>query len=218
MCATDRLCTGFRKAEVFHLAFLNQLLHRARHIFDWYIGIHTMLIEQINRIDLESPERGLGDFFDALWPTVQARRPPHPPGVELWIEVEPEFGGDDYVPAKGRQRFAQEFFVGEGAVHFGGIKEGDAPFHGRPQERDHLLLVGWRTIGKAHRHAAEPKSRDFEVAVSQFALLHFLLNLWALRSPSLQCVTLGKLFAASSPIFFPIAVPTSVELRKCTPS
>src|SRR5258708_2914655 len=53
-----------------------------------------------------------------------------------------------------------------------GVEECDAPFDGRPKKSDHLLLVWERSVGKAHSHAAEPESRDFQVTVSKCALLH----------------------------------------------
>jgi len=45
MCATDRLHPGFRKAEVLHLALLNQLFHRSRNVFDRLTG---NLLEQLD--------------------------------------------------------------------------------------------------------------------------------------------------------------------------
>ena len=87
--------------------------------------------------------------------------------------VEPELGGDHHLLAEGRQRFAHEFFVGERAVDFGGVEERDAEFDGRPDQGDHLLLVFGRTVAEAHSHAAEPDGRNFQVALSKFALLHF---------------------------------------------
>ncbi len=74
--------------------------------------------------------------------------------------------------AEGSESFAHEFFVHERAVHFGGVEECDAAFHGGPEKSGHLLLVFGRTVGKAHSHAAEPDSRNFQVAISQVALLH----------------------------------------------
>ncbi len=76
--AANRLCSCFRKAEVLHLPFLNQVLHRSGHVFDWHVRVNTVLIEQIDGIDLESLERGLGDLLDVLWPTIQAH-PAAPP-------------------------------------------------------------------------------------------------------------------------------------------
>jgi hypothetical protein len=74
MGATDRLHSRFGKAEVLHLALLDQLLHRARHIFDGHVGIDAMLIEQVDDIDLEPLERALDGLLDVLRPAVQARR------------------------------------------------------------------------------------------------------------------------------------------------
>src|SRR5207245_2340554 len=55
--ATDCLDAGFRKAEVFYLTLLNQFLDRAGDVFDWHAGVDTMLIEQVDDIDLQSLER-----------------------------------------------------------------------------------------------------------------------------------------------------------------
>src|ERR1035441_7120732 len=46
------------------------------------------------------------------------------------------------------------------------------PRNGSPEKRGHLLLVFGRTVRKAHSHAAEPESRNFQAALSKFALLH----------------------------------------------
>ena len=34
---SNRLCSCFRKAEVLHLALLNQVLYRSRHVFDGHV-------------------------------------------------------------------------------------------------------------------------------------------------------------------------------------
>src|SRR5438309_1796670 len=57
MSPANCLRARFRKTEVLHLAFLNQILHSARNIFDRNIQVDTMLIEEINGIDLETLER-----------------------------------------------------------------------------------------------------------------------------------------------------------------
>src|SRR5438067_10173311 len=43
------------------------------------------------------------------------------------------------------------------------------------EQRDHLLLVLGRAVGKAHAHAAQADGRHFEVALAEFALLHCFL-------------------------------------------
>jgi len=60
----------FRQSEVLYLAFLNQILHSARYIFDRNIQVDTMLVVKIDGIDLEPLERSLRRLFDVLWPAV----------------------------------------------------------------------------------------------------------------------------------------------------
>src|ERR1700756_4683400 len=62
--------------------------------------------------------------------------------------------------------------IGEGAVGFGGIEEGDAALDGRAQKGDYLVLFRKRLVGKAHSHASEAKSRDFKIAFPELARLH----------------------------------------------
>src|SRR5260370_20831179 len=51
----------------------------------------------------------------------------------------------DLVPER-RERFAHQLFVGERTIDFGGIKEGDATFHGGTPQGGHFLLVFRRGI------------------------------------------------------------------------
>ncbi len=89
--------------------------------------------------DLEPLERALDGLLDVLRPAVQARRPSS--AGSMSVEVEPEFGGDHHLLAEGGEGFAHQFFVRERTIDFGGVEEGDAAFNGRPNQRDHLLLV-----------------------------------------------------------------------------
>src|SRR5947207_7683998 len=166
VCPTDGLHSCFREPEVLDLTFLNQVLHGSGHVLDWHRRINAMLIEQIDRIDLESPERCFGDLLDVFRPAICARLP------SVSTKLETEFGGDHYLIANGSERFAHEFFVCERAVRFSSIEKRYAAFYRRPNQRDHFLLVCRRTIAIAHSHATEPESRHFEVAISEFAFLH----------------------------------------------
>jgi hypothetical protein len=51
--------------------------------------------------------------------------------------------------------FTKEFFVGEWAIDFSRIEEGDATVNRSVKKRDHLLLVANRAIAKTHPHAAQ---------------------------------------------------------------
>src|ERR1019366_402770 len=169
VCATDGLHSCFGKAEVLDLAFLNQVLHRSSDVFDRHVRVDPMLIEQVDDINLESLERALGGLLDVLWPAVQTRRS-RP--IIAAAQVESEFGGDHHSVTEGSESFAHQLFVQERAVDLGSVEECDAAFHSCPEKRGHLLLVFGRTVRKANSHAAEPEGRDFQAAISKFALLH----------------------------------------------
>src|SRR5262249_3942986 len=167
MCAPDGLHSGFRKSEVLDLTFPNQILHRAGHIFNRDIGIDTMLIEQIDHVCPESFQRSLSNFFDVLWSTVYADL------LAFGTDLESELGGDHHSLAHWSQCFADELFIREWAVNFSRVKERDASFHRCSQKRNHLLLILRWAIARAHSHAAKADRRDFEIALAEFALVHF---------------------------------------------
>ena len=147
---TDRLHARLGEAEVLDLAFLNQLLHRPRHVLDGHVRVDAMLIEQVDGLDLEPLERALDDLLDVLRPAVQARLP-RP--LVVSAEVEPELGGDDHLPAEGGEGLAHQLLVRERAVDLGGVEERDAAFDGRPEQRSHLLSTvrqGARTEALSH--------------------------------------------------------------------
>jgi hypothetical protein len=116
------------------------------------LGSGAMLVEQVNHLDPQPLERGLGHALDLLRPAIG----PHA-GSWAFVAVLPaEFGGDHHLPAPRLQRFADQLLVGKGAVHFGGVEKGDAASHGRMEKVDHLPLVR-RMIAKAHPHTPKPE-------------------------------------------------------------
>ena len=92
------------------------------------------------------------------------------------VDVEAELGGDHHLVAEGREGLADELLVGERAVDLGGVEEGDAALDGRPDQRDPVPLVRGRAVAEAQAHAAEAEGRDFQIALSEFALLHCFLR------------------------------------------
>src|SRR5439155_21649535 len=137
VCATYRLHAGFRKPEVLDLTLVNQVLHCSCDVFDGHIRVNTVLIEEVDRVNLERLEpleRSFGDLLDVRWPTVQA---PLPAGFEF----EPELCRDHHLIAQRGERFAYELFIGERAIGFCRVEERHAAFDGRANQRDHLLLV-----------------------------------------------------------------------------
>ncbi len=167
MSAPDGFRTCFRKAEVLHLAGLDQLLHRSSHVLDRHIRIDAMLIEQVDDIGLEPLERNLCDFLDVGGPAVQAVH-----ALPVRPDPESELRRDHHLPAEGSEGFAHEFLVLERTIDFRGVEEGDAAFNRRANHRDHRLLFPCRAVARAHAHAAQPEGRDFQITFSKFALLH----------------------------------------------
>jgi hypothetical protein len=72
-----------------------------------------------------------------------------------------------------KKRFAHKFFVDKRAVDFCGIEKGNANLHCFADQRYHCTPVGSGAAMVTHAHAAKADSRNFQVAVSKFALLHF---------------------------------------------
>src|SRR6266404_2387520 len=70
VCTADRLNSCFTKTEVLDLTFVDEALHRSRDVFDRHVQIDAMLVEEIDRINLESLERRLSDLFDVLRATI----------------------------------------------------------------------------------------------------------------------------------------------------
>ena len=91
VCAPDGLCGCFGQTEMLHLAFRDQVFDRTSDILDRDAGVYAVLIEQINAVGLEPPERILGDFADSLGAAIEA--------VGRLAVLEPELRCDDHLVA-----------------------------------------------------------------------------------------------------------------------
>ena len=112
------------------LAGLDQLLDGAGDVLDGYVGVDAVLVEQVDGVDAQPLEGGVGDPLDVLGSAGQAGL------AAVGVEREAELGGDDDLAAERFEGFADEFLVDERAVDLGGVEEGDAPFDGRAEQRD----------------------------------------------------------------------------------
>src|SRR5438552_7950383 len=194
--AADRAHAGFRHAEVFHLALRNQFLDRSRHVFDRHVRVNAVLIIEIDHIGPEPFQRPFDAPLDAIGPA----------GLHLLsvLDFDAELGGNHDLSAHGRQRLADELFVGVCTVNLCGIEERDAALDGLADERDHRLLVRWDTVALAHPHATKAEGRNLQVAASEFALLHwsllqgFTMTLMASRSLSGSYLTVPTGAGSSS--------------------
>ena len=125
-CARRIVCTpASERPKCLTLPCLDQVLHRSGDVFDRHIRIDAVLIEQVDRIDLEPLERGLGDLLD-----VRRAGCPGPAGSPD-SNLNPNLVAITTCIAERSERFADELFVGERAVGFGGVEERDAAVDGR---------------------------------------------------------------------------------------
>jgi hypothetical protein len=176
MRTTDGLYTGFRQAEVFDLALLNQRLYGAGDLFDGNVRVDAVLIEQIDPVGLEPLQRSLGHLSDVLRPAVET-------GLPAPFDPEAELRRDDHPIADRRERFTDDLLVGVWAVDFRGVEEGDAVVNGGPDDRDAFVAADRRSISEADAHAPETERRDFQSVLPEHSLLHCVIS-FAARSTS----------------------------------
>src|SRR5215469_11962035 len=150
---------------MFHLPLLNKLFDGSRNVFDGNLVINAMLVEQVDDISFESLQRSLCDLLDMLWTTVQ-------PSLFPVLNVESKLRRDRNILSKWCECFSDQFLIRERAVNLRCIEESDAALHGGTNERDALLPLHGRPVSKAQSHAAESDGGHFQIAFSNFALLH----------------------------------------------
>jgi hypothetical protein len=110
-----------------------------------------MLVEQIDRIDLEPLERFFCNLLNVLWPTVESA----PLASVARIRFPPELGCDDDIAAKWSESFTDKFLVQERPVDFSGVEECDTPLDRGAEKRRHLPFVLGRSVGPTHAHASK---------------------------------------------------------------
>src|SRR5271154_4756583 len=113
-----------------NLTFVDQVPYCARNVFDGYIRVDAVLIEEIDHIGPEALERGLGDLADALGTAVESDIL-----ACVLVNFPSELSGDDDLIAQRSECLADELLVGEGAIDLGRIEEGDATLDGCAKQR-----------------------------------------------------------------------------------
>jgi len=74
--AADCGWRGLRQAEVAHLADQHQLSHRANRLLNGHVGIHVVLVVEVDVPDTESLQARVTAFADVLGPAIaRGRRP-----------------------------------------------------------------------------------------------------------------------------------------------
>lgn len=95
------------RAEVAHLAGSDQFGDGAGDVLDRYLGVDAMLVEQVEGIDTQAAQGGVGDTGDLLGAAVEADGLPA-------FNAPPELGRDHNLIAQRGEGFPDEFFVDVG--------------------------------------------------------------------------------------------------------
>src|SRR6266581_5418758 len=164
--AFDGLGRGFREPEIAHLALLDELGHRAHGVLDRGIGIHAMLIVEIDDLDAETAQARLAALPDVLGLAVDAAIAP-----VLATDVA-ELGGEDHLVAPATDGTCDQLLVASHPVHVGSIEKGDAELQ-RPLDCRNRLVFVAATVEIRHAHAAQAHRRHFE-AGAKYSLFHAL--------------------------------------------
>ena len=135
------------------LALGDQVADGAGDVLHRHVGIDPVLIEQIDAIDPQAPERALDGAADPLGTAVDAAVV----DASVGIDVPAELGGDHHLHfGTGTSASPTSLLVAEWAVELGGVEEGHATFNRRADQRDHVVAIDLVAIA----HAAESESRD----------------------------------------------------------
>src|SRR5574337_1107925 len=164
--AADGGGAGLRQAKVLDLAFGDEVPHGAGDILDRHAGIDAMLVEQVDAVGPQPFQGRLDDGADVLRPAVQSD------DRAVLVKLEAKFAGNHHLVAHRLKRFADEKFVGEGAVAFGGIEERDAALEGGADHGDAVFAVGSSAEAKAQAHAAQPEGGYGEAGLAKLTCFH----------------------------------------------
>ena len=126
---------GLGQADVADLPLLHQLGHAADRLLDRRVGIDPVLVEEVDRVDAEPLQRAFAGAARIFRAAVDADR-------LVAVPAQRELGGDDEAVAPAPDRLAEQLLVGERAVHFGGVEEGDAEIDRAVDGGDRFVVAG----------------------------------------------------------------------------
>ena len=146
--AADRGDGGFGEAEVADLSGMDEFGHGTYGVFDGGGGVDSVLVVEIDVVEVEALEGGVAGGFDVLRPAAEA-----PIAWVIFPAEVPELGGEEDLVAAGADGLADEFLVVAHAVDISGIKKVDTEIEGS-EEGGYGLLVLALAVELAHAHAA----------------------------------------------------------------
>ncbi len=157
-----------RQAEMAHLALLHQAAHRAHGVFNGCLGVHPVLVVEVDGLHPQPLQAGLAGGDHIIGAAVDAEAAARRADIA-------ELGGEHRLgPVAVLQGPAQQFFVGPRAVHVGRVQEVGAGVQRLAQGGDRLVVID-RPVEIGHGHAAEPQGRHCQPVLAQGPRLHVSL-------------------------------------------
>ncbi len=143
---------------MFDLALRDEFTDCTGYLFDRHRGVDAVLIEKVDRVDLQPGQAAVNGFSDGLGTTVQART------TAFRIQAKTEFCRDDYlVPERGKG-VADELLVDVRPVDLRGVKEGHAALDSSLDHPDAFGVLERSTVSSVQSHAAEAKGRNLHIS------------------------------------------------------
>ncbi|KAG6540125.1 hypothetical protein Mapa_018580 [Marchantia paleacea] len=151
MGSTDVLGGCLRQAQVFDLPLVDKLLHLSHGDFDRDLGVHSVLVVQVDAVHAQSLEAGLACSSHVLGVSSGGHEVPVHDGVA-------EFGGQLDLVSDPFDGFADQDLVRVRPIDVRSVEECDSPVHCLANELDHLLVRSQRPVEGRHSHAPQPLS------------------------------------------------------------
>src|SRR5215213_4492972 len=130
-----RLGCRLRDAEVAHLACLHQLRHGAPRLLDRSVGVHPVLVVEVDVVHTEAPQGSLASPPHVLGLAVDAQP------RAIFLSLVAELGGEGDIVTPVGDSLTEELLVGEWTVGVSGVEEGYSELYGAMDGGDRLVLV-----------------------------------------------------------------------------
>jgi hypothetical protein len=165
MGAADRRRSGFRQAEMAHLALPDQFGHRCDGVFDRRLRIDTVLVIEIDSVDPKPHQARLAGVADII------RSTRHAEPLTVRAADIAELRGDHHGRSPPLDGAAHQLLVASNAIHVGGVEEGDAEIDRTMDGGDRFGLIA-DAVELRHSHAAEAHRRDAKSLSAESAVFH----------------------------------------------
>ena len=166
MGAQHRLGRHLAQPQMAHVARVDHLLDRARHVFDRHVGIEPRRAIDVDMVRAEPFQRIGKEVTDRRRAQIDARPSAVRPAQGAELDAQ-----DGALALAAFQRLAEQHLVMSHAIEVAGIEQRDARFQCRVDGGDALAFVR-RTVEIRHAHATEPDGRYGGSAGAESARLH----------------------------------------------